>query len=152
MQLIKPISIYRAFFIFIIIFIMGCYQIKDGKESKREEILSVEKEFMEKVEEWGIKDAFLYFADDSAVLVRNDHLVRGKQEIAAYYNQSASKDILLTWQPAFVEVSNCGDLAYTYGPFSFTLKDSTGREMVSKGIFHTVWKRQADGSWKYVYD
>ena len=43
-------------------------------------------------------------------------------------------------------------MAYTYGEYEFTSLDTLGKSKVSKGIFHTVWKRQGDGTWKYVYD
>ena len=59
---------------------------------------------------------------------------------------------ILVWKPDYVDVSESGDLAYTYGKYTFTSRDSTGRKVVSKGIFHTVWKRQEDGSWKFVWD
>jgi ketosteroid isomerase-like protein len=32
------------------------------------------------------------------------------------------------------------------------VKDSVGNKKDFKGIFHTVWKKQKDGSWKYVWD
>ncbi len=31
-------------------------------------------------------------------------------------------------------------------------KDSIGNDIDNKGVFHTVWKRQADGEWRFVWD
>jgi ketosteroid isomerase-like protein len=56
------------------------------------------------------------------------------------------------WSPDFIDVSKEGDMAYTYGKYVWQSPDSTGKMNVSNGIFHTVWKRQVDGSWKYVWD
>ncbi|MBL7111012.1 MAG: DUF4440 domain-containing protein [Bacteroidales bacterium] len=61
-------------------------------------------------------------------------------------------DASLVWEPEFVDVEESGDLGYTYGSFVFTAKDSTGNDIESKGVFHTVWKRQADGEWRFVWD
>ena len=58
----------------------------------------------------------------------------------------------LVWEPDFIDVSVAGDLAYTYGKFTYTSITESGDTLTSKGIFHTVWKRQEDGSWKYVWD
>lgn len=58
----------------------------------------------------------------------------------------------LTWKPTFVDVSKSGDMAFTYGDFVFTYLDSLGNKKQNKGIFHTVWKRQNDSSWKFVWD
>jgi len=44
------------------------------------------------------------------------------------------------------------DLEKEYGKYSYSIIDSTGTEISSNGIFHTVWKKQPDGSWKYVWD
>ena len=51
-----------------------------------------------------------------------------------------------------MDVSESGDLAYTYGKYTFSAFDSNAKKIEAKGIFHTVWKRQEDGSWKFVYD
>jgi len=63
-----------------------------------------------------------------------------------------SENVSLVWEPDFVDVSASGDLAYTYGKFIYTLTDSLGKDQVMEGIFHTVWKRQTDGTWKFVWD
>ena len=152
MGIIRPITCSKWLLFFVIISIFSCDIARDKNRRESQEIMAVEKEFIEKVREWGVRDAFVYFADDSAVLLRNNRLVKGKREIEAYYDQSSFQGIKLVWEPEFVEVTRCGDLAYTYGPYTYSSKDSTGNEMVSRGIFHTIWKKQKDGSWKYVFD
>ena len=62
------------------------------------------------------------------------------------------QDEKLIWKPDFVDVSASGDLAYTYGAYTYSYKDSTGAIVEQGGIFHTVWKRQADGGWRFVWD
>jgi ketosteroid isomerase-like protein len=108
---------------------------------------------MERVAERGPGEAFVYYADENAVLVRNNRLIRGKKEIMEYYGQQENKqDVQLTWEPDIIDVADCGDFAYTVGTYIYSFKDSAGQESSTEGIFHTVWKRQEDGSWKYVYD
>jgi len=102
----------------------------------------------------GIEKAFLNYADDNAVLERNDVLIKGKRSIAQSFKDlpSSSTKVSLTWKPDFVDVSNAGDLGYTYGKYKYTSIDSLGKKHEAEGIFHTVWKRQPDGKWKYVWD
>jgi ketosteroid isomerase-like protein len=38
------------------------------------------------------------------------------------------------------------------GNSQYTIKDSTGAAKVYHGFYVTIWKKQADGSWKYVFD
>ena len=50
------------------------------------------------------------------------------------------------------EVMVAGDLAVENGTYEMTLLPKGGKEMVDKGKYLTVWKKQADGSWKIVRD
>ena len=119
-------------------------------EKWKEEILESEENFALMVQNEGIHNAFVAFASEDAVLMRNDKIIKGKKAIDEHYKGVNTKS--LTWIADFIEVSNSGDLGYTYGTYHFTYKDSLGNEQTDSGIFHTVWKRQIDGSWKYVWD
>ncbi len=121
-------------------------------KSLKQEILDAETEFNRAAQEIGIKEAFLAFAHDSAVLVRNNRVIKGKKEIEEYFNQQDFTDITLEWKPEFVDVSSSGDMGYTYGNYHLTFLDSLGKEEKLTGIFHTVWKKGQNGEWKYVYD
>ena len=102
----------------------------------------------------GISKAFMTYAAEDAVLMRNNKLVIGKNNLSVLFENQASapNDEKLSWKPDFVDVSASGDLAYTYGQFIYSYTDSTGTTIESEGVFHTVWKKQADGSWKFVWD
>lgn len=139
--------------IVIISLLSGCINQKE-KPNPEVEILTIEQQFKDMAASEGLKKAFLYFADDSAVIVRNNRLYKGKDEIAAYYDEQGNTytQVTLTWEPGFVDVSSCGDLAYTYGNYQFSATTKEGRAVESKGIFHTVWKKGKDRSWRFVYD
>jgi ketosteroid isomerase-like protein len=117
-----------------------------------QEIRKVEQAFNDYLAENGIKAAFVEFAADQAVINRNDNIIKGRDSIAAYFDTWTYSEISLTWQPEFIDVSGSGDMAYTYGPYQFNAVDQNGVKLQVEGIFHTVWKKQQDGSWKYVYD
>jgi ketosteroid isomerase-like protein len=114
------------------------------------EIRKAEADFAEMVKNEGIHDAFLAFAADDAVLMRDNKLIIGKLQIDQSLAGRNAKT--LTWSPDFVDVSSSGDMGYTYGTFVFTATDSLGNTVENTGVFHTVWKRQDDGSWKFVWD
>ena len=52
----------------------------------------------------------------------------------------------------YIDVAASGDLAYSYGDYQFSALNENNEPVEASGIFHTVWKRQSDGSWKYVWD
>jgi len=123
-----------------------------NQSALEKEIEETESEFAQMASEKGIPEAFIYFAADNAVILRNNSIIRGKDSIKIWFSQQSYSNISLTWKPDFIDVSESGDLAYTYGKYTYSIIDSTGKERTSSGIFHTVWKKQPDGSWKYVWD
>lgn len=119
----------------------------------KKEIADAEKAFETMTKEKGIAEAFAYYADSNAVIKRaNDTLITGKEEIRKFYSDDFYKAASVTWSPDFIDVSEKGDMAYTYGKYLWQSKDSTGKPIEFKGVFHTVWKKQKDGSWRYVWD
>jgi len=123
-------------------------------EKWKQEIVETEKEFSDMAGKVGIPAAFILYADDDAVILRGDQLVVGKSELIAFYESLDEEDnsANLSWEPDFVDVSFSGDLGYTYGKYTYSYIDSTGSNIESTGIFHTVWKRQPDGKWRFVWD
>jgi ketosteroid isomerase-like protein len=122
------------------------------KETYRKEILKTEEAFAEMAKEQGLKKAFTKYAADNAVLKRGNDLIIGKKAIEEYYANYQYRDAELQWQPDYIDVSESGDLAYTYGRYTFKAILQSGEVLQDTGIFHTVWKRQPDGQWRYVWD
>jgi ketosteroid isomerase-like protein len=140
----------------LLVWITACTPVsEDEKLSQwKKEITETEKSFAELAKTEGIGKAFLAYAAEDAVLMRNNTLVKGKSEIAKQFEDQGTKgkNVSLSWSPDFVDVSSSGDLGYTYGKFVYSSQDSLGQVNTIEGIFHTVWKRQPDGSWKFVWD
>ena len=149
---------YKFSFRFLIMaftILTGCQTSDSSKvEQWKNEILETEKAFSDMAEKEGIPQAFLKYASDNVVLNRSDSLIIGKEGLQHFYNRPARKDLKidLSWKPDFVDVSSAGDLGYTYGTYLYTVTDSIGKVQQSKGIFHTVWKKQDDGQWRFVWD
>jgi ketosteroid isomerase-like protein len=140
--------------VIILIIQFGCNsnKVKNHNDLK-EEIMKVEKEFEAAASTNGIAEAFYDFADNNAVIKRkNDTLIKGNENIRKYYQSTDLKNVVLSWTPDFVGISEDGTLAYTYGKYIWKSKDSNGKTVESRGVFHTVWKKQSDGTWKYVWE
>ena len=138
-----------------LVFCFACSQenSEDSKEIWKNEIVKTEQAFAEKTSEIGISAAFLEFAAEDAVVKRGKNLIIGKKALKESYNNSQPNisKVSLTWKPDFVDVSTSGDLGYTYGKYIYTQTDSSGIAQIDSGVFHTVWKRQVDGNWKFVF-
>ncbi len=144
--LIIPIS--------FIIYACNINKQENSIEKWKKEIIETELEFAQMVQKEGTSKAFLAYAAKDAVLMRNNSLIIGMESIRESFNKQKTElgSVSLTWKPDFVDVASSGDLGYTYGKYVYTVIDPAGNEKVDTGIFHTVWKRQPDGEWKFVWD
>ena len=132
----------------------SCQTTADNKREKAiNEINQAEKDFEKLASEKGIAAAFSHYADSQAVIRgTNDSLIHGKDGIRNFFSASRFSTATVTWSPDFTDAAASGDLGYTYGKYIWRSKDSTGKVNESSGVFHTVWKKQSDGTWRFVWD
>ena len=141
---------------FILIFtgfvhLSGCYQKPITFD--KEEILSVDKNFSKMSEQTGMKQAFLKYAADEVVMLRqNSHPQIGKMAMAERFSSFSDTGFVLTWEPLFADIAASGELGYSYGIYSSTSKDSIGNPVLEKGTYVSIWKRDNEGNWKFVLD
>jgi uncharacterized protein (TIGR02246 family) len=95
-----------------------------------------------------------YYADDATVLMPNTPLIAGKDKVkAALKPMLADPNFALTFQPTRIEPSRGGDLVYAIGTYAMTVSDAIDKTPVTdKGKYVTIYRKQADGSWKAVVD
>lgn len=140
----------------VLLFIFACSGglKKDSTDKWKSEIIQTEKDFSAMAQKEGIQKAFLAYAADDVVLSRNDSLIIGKEALKEFYEKRKPSPgkASLSWEPDFADVSSSGDIGYTYGRYVYTFTDSLGNSTSREGIFHTVWKRQPDGKWRFVWD
>lgn len=73
-------------------------------------------------------------------------VLRGRQEVAAGWAPLFEGEAApFSWQPEVVEVLDSGTLALSSGP----VFDPAGRRV---GTFNSVWRLEADGQWRVVFD
>jgi ketosteroid isomerase-like protein len=94
----------------------------------------------------GMRAAFLAYLADDGVIFRP-----GPVPGRAFLEARPSPAIELTWTPVYAAVAASGDLGYTTGPYEVR---GTGpdRALEDQGYYVTVWRKQADGSWKVAVD
>lgn len=96
----------------------------------------------------GIQKAFIEFADDGVVLLKDNRLpIVGKQSLIDSYKGRSDSGLVLTWKPEAATIGKSGDLGFTYGIWTLVAKGDT-----SRGTYLTVWKKNSAGQWKYAAD
>jgi len=72
---------------------------------------------------------------------------------AALREMVADPELSLKFEASRVEVAKSGDMAYTQGAYTMTMTDPASKKTVNdKGGYVTIYRKQADGSWKAVAD
>jgi uncharacterized protein (TIGR02246 family) len=105
----------------------------------------------------GSKDAekFLsYYSEDATVLFPNAPAISGKADIrAAMKPMFSDPNFALQFVATKVDIAKSGDLGYTQGTYSMAGTDpKTKASTMDRGKYITIFKKQADGSWKAVED
>jgi len=137
-------------FVFIIISIINfsCTARKGKADSAV--LMKADSEFSSMSAKEGQFKAFLYYHDENGVILRdNNYPEIGREALRKRYEGKSDTAFILTWEPSFANISESGDLGYTYGTWTYKEKQSGA---IEKGTYVTIWKKQADGSWKYVLD
>lgn len=142
----------KTFSILYSILFFGC-NLKLDTATLKKEVEETEKAFNNYASSKSIAEAFYEFAAEDAVIKReNDTIIKGKEAIKNYYSNPKYSKATVNWKPDFTDVTEDGTMAYTYGKYVWTTIDSIGNKKEFKGVFHTVWRKQKDGRWKYVWD
>ena len=133
----------------MVLLVLGISAIVQG-QSSLQEMVKTEQAFSKMAEEKNTSDAFMAFIADDGLLFRPG-AVNGKKWMLENPVPPSDKKQLLAWQPAFAGMAASGDIGFTTGPWEFK-NDVNDKKPAAYGHFVTVWKKQADGSWKFVVD
>jgi ketosteroid isomerase-like protein len=113
-------------------------------------LVATDLEFSRMSVEKGLNAAFIFYADDSVVKLRDGAFpIIGKNAMVKDYLSKPDSGIILKWKPVRADVGRSNDLGYTYGNWELYLKH---RDTTLYGNYITIWKKQADGKWKYILD
>ncbi len=125
---------------------------KPDKEKLKAELAKMEDAFCAMAAEKGILAAFEHFAAPDVAFIDTDpRKFRGLEAVRERMGTD-TPGAKLTWSAFYTDVSDDGTLGYNYGRYESRRPGPDGKESVRTGWFLTIWKRQPDGTWRYVMD
>jgi ketosteroid isomerase-like protein len=137
----------KALTILAALILLGCCHKQKTDPSV---LITTDKAFSQMSVEKGLNAAFIYYADDSVVKVRDGNFpLIGKDTMAKIYLCRPDSGMILKWKPVKAEISQSDDLGYTFGDWELYLK---AKDTTMYGNYISIWKKQPDGTWKYVLD
>ncbi len=123
-----------------------------AEKASAETLKQIEGEFMKAAQERGAEGYMSYYAEDAVELPDGAPAIVGKTNIAKGMGFLDDKSNRLTWSAVGADIASSGELGYTWGNYEFLSKDKDGNQHVERGKYTTVWKKQANGSWKVALD
>lgn len=91
-------------------------------------------------------EAFATFLSEEAVFFGESGTLRGKEAVIEGWRPFfAEAEAPFSWAPDVVEVLPSGTLAHSSGP----VRDPQGNVVAT---FNSVWRLEADGRWRVIFD
>jgi ketosteroid isomerase-like protein len=114
-----------------------------------DDIVRTERRFAARALVVGWKQAFLEYFADSASGFDGEQVVSAKELFRKI--PDPPKDLRLIWEPRYGDIASSGDLGYLTGPVQ-RINPAVNGGRPQHLIYASVWKRQADGSFRVVMD
>ena len=107
-------------------------------------VIAAERAFAARGQQVSVKQAFSEYAAPDGVMVTPE----GPKNARAYVATWPDRDDkgFIKWWPIYAGIAASGDLGFTTGPATY----ADGARGYT--YFFTVWKKQPDGSWKWMID
>ncbi len=116
------------------------------RDKALESLANAERNFAAASLKKGFHKAFVdNMADDGIVFAPTP--TNGKK----LHSEAPASKALLTWYPAFSDISGSLDWGYTTGPYEFKANPEDEKP-AGAGFYLSVWRKQPDGNWKAAID
>ncbi len=114
-------------------------------------LLKADRDFAQAVAKNGV-DGWMSFMAENAVILRRQPFVGLEAIRSAMQKAFSDSSVTLTWVPTRGQIFKSGTMGYTVGRYQVVHRTDQGQSVTSKGTYLTVWQKQADGTWKVVWD
>lgn len=128
--------------LFLVLVLSACAGAPSAEAPSAEPVIAAERAFAADAAERGWAAAFRSHAAADAITLSPDP-INAHEALARVEGDG---ETTLDWRPAFAGVSRSGDFGFTTGPFLFRGRDGI------VGHYFTVWRRQPNGAWKWIFD
>lgn len=143
-----------------LLLLSGCATAQNAaaiQSTALEELFAVDRAFSARSGEIGAGAAFVEFASEEVRAFPGGRVPLKGKEALAEWTGGWSPERAIAWEPEEAFVSASGDFGYTWGYATFTRPneddgDEDGGKTVTHGKYVTIWRREADGEWKWIAD
>jgi ketosteroid isomerase-like protein len=124
-----------------------------GGDAEQAALLKADRDFSEATVSKRLEGFRSYLADNVRTLRADKPVIEGKQALSDTWKALLTNpSMTIQWAPLSASASKQGDMGYTVGTYEVTQTDEKGKHVVGTGKYVTIWRKQADGSWKVEFD
>jgi len=120
------------------------------------ELMDVDRAFSRLSIQKGYLEAFYSYITDDGITVSSGGPPSNKEtyrkRMEALKAQANPPQVQLAWKPILAYVALSKDLGFTSGSFTLTVTDPSGQKGVQRGYYLSIWTKQPDGTWKFIFD
>lgn len=138
----------------LVLIVAGCNeQQQTDPKAEGEKLMQTSREWSQVAASKNADSILRYWTDDAVVLSAGEPPLKGKEAIRGMVEGSFQiPGFQISWEPKSAEISKSGDLGYLLESTKMVMTDSLGKASVQNFEAVTIWKKQADGSWKCAVD
>lgn len=122
----------------------------DTASRELQAMAEAERAFARTCVEKGLRESFFTFFTEEGVGFQPGP-VKIREAYADRPADAGRSPITLDWEPIYGDIAAAADIGYLTGPFLVTDR-SPEKRPPGHGYYFSVWKRQADGSWRVAAD
>ena len=145
MKLIIPVLIITVF--------TSCSKHKVHTKTEGDRLMEISRKWSKLAAMDSVEKTLSYWADDALVMSPGQPALKGKKAIREMVEGTSKiPGFKINWEPLSVSVSKGGDMAYMIEQNQITVNDSLGNPVTEFNKSLTIWRKEADGSWKNIAD
>ncbi len=117
------------------------------------EVWTRERSFARSVEDHDAAAFATHLFRDTVFNAASPQPVRGREAVVADWKPIIEgREFALRWHPQFVTIGADPDVAVSSGPAWTEIFDPSAKHRYTISRFNSVWKRDADGEWRVLFD
>ncbi len=138
----------------IALMMTACNQPADTHDADVQAIKDAEAQWNKDYVAKDVDKVVAHYADNAVLMTPGAAALSGKDALRGALKEMLSDPALtLQFQASVVDVSKSGDVGYTEGSYTLTATDPQTKQPIhDHGSYVTVYRKQADQSWKAVSD
>jgi ketosteroid isomerase-like protein len=138
---------------FIVLFFTTSSTAGKSRTNPADDVRRADEEWMKVFSAKELDKSVAFCEEDGAVLAPNAPIAQGREAISkSFAGFFTLPNLKITWHADKASVARSGELGYTSGTYQMSFTDAGGKTIPDNGKYVTVWRKQADGSWKVVLD